>query len=77
MTRIDVAVLRCMEICSEEGWLPDAAQTLRMIRLRDEFRAGERSEYADHVETADEQRLRFQRLEWVRWMARRGVLNDG
>ncbi|HEU5314964.1 MAG TPA: hypothetical protein VFX49_02565 [Chloroflexota bacterium] len=45
MTRTDVAVLRCMEICADQGWLPDAAQTLRLIRLRDEHRAGLRSEH--------------------------------
>ena len=79
MTRTDVAVLRCMEICAEEGWLPDAAQTLRLIRLRDEHRAGQHSEFAvgDAAPDPEAQRERFHRLEWVRWMAQHGVLNEG
>jgi hypothetical protein len=65
-----------MEICAEEGWLPDAAQTLRLIALRDAHRGGERSEF-EAPEDPEEQRKRFLRLEWVRWMAQRGVLNEG
>ena len=79
MTRIDVAVLRCMEICAEEGWLPNADLTLRLIRLREEYRAGLRSEHAvgAPAETPAEQTRRFRNLEWVRWMIQRGVLNEG
>lgn len=44
LIRMDGAVLRCMEICAEEGWLPNADQTLKLIRLRAEYRAGKRSE---------------------------------
>lgn len=76
MTTMDVAVLRCMEICADEGWLPNAEQTLKLIRLRDEYRAGRRSE-DDGSGDADEARRRLHRLEWVRWMTQRGLVGEG
>ena len=75
MTKMDVAVLRCMEICAEEGWLPGVEQTLALIRLRDEHRAGKRSEHVIPPRT-DEERRERRRLEWVRWLAQHGVLNE-
>ena len=76
LSGMDVAVLRCIEICAEEGWLPNPEQTLKLIRLRDEYRAGRRSEDDDTAD-GEEARRRLHRLEWVRWMTRRGVLNEG
>jgi hypothetical protein len=76
ISTMDLAVLRCMEICAEEGWLPSAEQTIKLIRLRDEHRAGRRSEDDDTADS-EEARRRLHRLEWVRWMTQRGVLNEG
>ena len=75
MTSMDVAVLRCMEICAEEGWLPSPEQTLALIRLRDEYRAGQRSEHAPTPDS-DEARRDLRRLEWIRWLAQHGILSD-
>jgi hypothetical protein len=70
MSALDAAVLECVEICVEYQWLPASDQTLRLIRLRQEVRAGRRSEYvvSDHEQ---------QRLRWARWLVRHGLLNEG
>lgn len=70
MSTLDAAVLDCVEICAEYHWLPASAQTLRLIRLRADVRAGRRSEFL--VSEHEQQRLR-----WARWLVRRGVLNEG
>jgi hypothetical protein len=76
MTQTDVAVLRCMEICAEAGWLPSADETLRLIHLREEYRAGRRGDTPIAERDPEEQHRRFHRLEWVRWMTERGTPSE-
>jgi hypothetical protein len=69
MSTLDAAVLDCVEICADYRWLPDPEQTLRLIRVREDVRAGRRSEF---LVSRDEQ----QRLRWTRWMVQRGLLGE-
>ncbi len=70
MSTLDAAVLDCVEICADYRWMPAPEQTLRLIRLRSDVRAGKRSEF---VLSGDER----QRLRWTRWMVQHGFLGEG
>jgi hypothetical protein len=56
----------CVDVCAANGWAPESADVVRLIRLWSEVREGRRSE-------AD---LSPARLEFARWLIQRGRLNE-
>ena len=70
MSTLDAAVLDCVEVCAEYRWMPAPEQTLRLIRLRAEVRAGTRTEYP--LSEPERRRLR-----WARWLVEHRLVGEG
>jgi hypothetical protein len=57
----------CLDVCLANGWEPTSADVIRMVRLWDQVRQGQRSEEA----------LSPTRLDFARWLYRQGKINEG
>jgi hypothetical protein len=57
----------CLEVCAANGWLPNSADVVRLVKLWAEVRDGERSEVA----------LSKSHLEYARWLREHGRINEG
>ncbi len=57
----------CLDICLANGWQPESADILRLVKLWDEVRQGRRSEVP----------LSRRRIEFARWLVAHGRLNEG
>ncbi len=57
----------CLDVCMSNGWQPNNADVIRLVRLWDQVRQGRRSEVA----------LSPARLEYARWLYRQGKINEG
>jgi hypothetical protein len=57
----------CLEVCLANGWRPGSGDILRLVRLWDEVRHGQRSETA----------LSKAHLEFARWLREHGRISDG
>jgi hypothetical protein len=57
----------CVEVCLSHGWQPNSADVIRLVKLWDQVRQGQRSEVA----------LSQTRLEYARWLYVNGKINEG
>jgi hypothetical protein len=57
----------CVDVCLSNGWQPASGDVIRLVRLWDQVRQGQRSEVA----------LSSARLEYARWLYRHGKINEG
>jgi hypothetical protein len=56
----------CLEICAANGWTPDSADVIRLVRLWARVREGEHSESA----------LSRTHLEYARWLRQHGHIGE-
>ena len=57
---------QCLDVCTANGWQPNNADVLRLVRLWDEVRRGQRSEVA----------ISPARLQFARWLVTTGRLGE-
>ncbi len=57
----------CLEICTANGWEPDSADLVRLVKLWSEVREGQRSDLV----------LSRNHLNFVRWLREHGRINEG
>ena len=56
----------CLEVCIANGWQPNNGDLLRLVRLWDEVRRGQRSEVA----------IAPARLQFARWLVANGRIGE-